>query len=86
MWIKVAIVITFIALVASLISGFVFLMNDENQSRRLWNSLSVRLTLASLLIALLIYGIYSGQLRSHAPWDARHNLASPATIQPQPAN
>lgn len=71
MWIKVAIVIVFIALVASLITGFVFLLKDESQSRRLWNSLAVRLGLASLLIGLLIYGVFTGQLGSKAPWDAR---------------
>ena len=71
MWIKVAIVLVFIALVASLIAGFVFLLNDESQSRRLWNSLAVRLGLAGMLIALLIYGVYTGQLGSKAPWDAR---------------
>jgi ABC-type tungstate transport system substrate-binding protein len=67
MWIKVAIVITFLALVASLITGFTFLMSEENKSRQLWNSLAVRLALASLLIGLLIYGIYTGQLKSNAP-------------------
>jgi ABC-type tungstate transport system substrate-binding protein len=72
MWIKIAILLVFIALVASLVTGFVFLIKDEDQSRRLWNSLSVRLGLASLLIGLLIYGVYTGQLGSNAPWDARH--------------
>jgi hypothetical protein len=81
MWIKVAIVITFLALVASLISGFTFLMSEENKSRQLWNSLSVRLALASLLIGLLIYGIYTGQLKSNAPMFTSP-LPSQTTIQP----
>lgn len=69
MWLKLAILLVFFALVASLFIGFIFLIKDNNKSRRLWNSLSVRLSLAGILIALLIYGIYTGQLSSHAPWD-----------------
>lgn len=79
MWIKITIVLVFIALVASLATGFIFLLKDENQSRRLWNSLSVRLTLATVLMGLLMYGVYTGQLGSNAPWDAR---LSPMISQP----
>jgi p-aminobenzoyl-glutamate transporter AbgT len=81
MWIKVAIVITFLALVASLITGFTFLMSEENKSRQLWNSLAIRLMLASLLIGLLIYGIYTGQLKSNAPMFTSP-LPSQMPIQP----
>jgi p-aminobenzoyl-glutamate transporter AbgT len=81
MWIKVAIVITFLALVVSLITGFTFLMSEENKSRQLWNSLLVRLILASLLIGLLIYGIYTGQLKSNAPMFTSP-LPSQMTTQP----
>lgn len=80
MWIKIAIVLVFIALVASLLTGFVFLLKDESQTRRLWNSLAVRLALASLLIGLLIYGVYTGELGSRAPWDIKRAapVSSPA--------
>lgn len=72
MWLKVVIVVLFLALVASLFSGFVFLMKDKGTGFRTWNSLTVRLCLAVLLMGFLIYGIYTGQLGSNAPWDAQH--------------
>lgn len=75
MWIKVVIVLLFIALVVSLFSGYVFLLKDKGSTFRTWNSLSVRLVLAALLMGFLIYGVYTGQLGSNAPWDAA--LAAP---------
>jgi hypothetical protein len=79
MWIKVIIVLLFVALVVSLFSGYVFLLKDKGSSNRTWSSLSVRLVLAALLMGFLIYGVYTGQLGSNAPWDAR--LAKP-TAEP----
>ena len=84
MWLKVVIVILFIALVISLFTGFAFLIKDrtaDTQSNRTWNALSVRLILATLLIGFLFYGVYTGQLGSNAPWDARYEkeLSPPAT-------
>ncbi len=76
MWLKVIIVLLFIALLVSLFSGYVFLLKDKGTTHRTWNSLGVRLVLAVLLMGFLIYGVYTGQLGSKAPWDAR--LASPA--------
>ncbi len=75
MWIKVIIVLLFIALVASLFSSYIFLLKDKGSTFRTWNSLSVRLILAALLMGFLIYGVYTGQLGSKAPWDA--HLATP---------
>lgn len=72
MWIKVVIVFLFIALLASLVSGYVFLMKDRGATRRTWHSLSVRLILAALLMGFLIFGVVTGRLGSNAPWDARH--------------
>lgn len=80
MWIKVVIVLLFIALVVSLFSGYIFLLKDKGTTRRTWNSLSVRLILAALLMGFLIYGVYTGQLGSKAPWDAE--LANP-TAEPK---
>jgi hypothetical protein len=75
MWLKVIIVVLFVALVASLFTGLVFLFKDreqEGKSHRLWNALTVRLTLTALLVGFLMYGVFTGQLGSNAPWDARH--------------
>lgn len=70
MWIKVVIIVLFVALVFSLGSGYLFLMKDRGGSRRTWHSLSFRLALATLLMGFLIYGVVSGKLGSKAPWDA----------------
>ena len=65
---KAAIVILLLATVASLLSGLFFLVKDEVQGTRLVNTLTVRVSLTGLTVALLIWGFYSGQLVSHAPW------------------
>lgn len=81
MWLKVVIVLLFIALVVSLFSGYIFLLKDKGTTKRTWNSLGVRLILAVLMMGFLIYGVYTGRLGSKAPWDAR--LASPANTSQQ---
>ena len=69
---KAAIVILMLALVASLGSGFYFLMLDQGdkEKRRTFHSLGVRITIAAALMALIIYGVASGQLGHLNPWDA----------------
>ena len=65
---KAAIVILLLATVASLFSGLFFLVKDEGQGTRLVNALTLRVTLTGPTVALLVWGFYSGQLVSHAPW------------------
>ena len=75
MWLKVVIVFLFIALSISLFTGLGFLMKNQGrdqESRAVWYSLTVRLVLAGLLMGFIIYGVYTGQLGSNAPWDARY--------------
>ncbi len=72
MWLKVVIVVLFIALCISLFSGLFFLIKDQGKTMRTVNSLGVRLAIAAAMMGLLIYGFYSGELGSKAPWDQRH--------------
>lgn len=67
---KVIIVILFIAVVASLTSGVVFLLKDMNvsDSRRTAYTLGIRVALATALMSVIAYGIHSGQLSNKAPW------------------
>ncbi len=67
-----AIVLLMLALVASLGSGFYFLMLDQGNKdkRRTFHSLGVRVCIAATLMALIIYGVASGQLGHKNPWDA----------------
>ena len=68
---KVAIVLLMIALIASLGSGFYFLMMDQGDKtkRRTFHSLGTRLALAIALVALIVYGVATGQLGHSTPWD-----------------
>jgi hypothetical protein len=60
-----------LALLASLGSGFYFLMIDQGNKtkRRTMHSLGVRLGLAICLAAVIVYGIATGQLGHKNPWD-----------------
>ena len=68
---KVAIVLLLLALIASLGSGFYYLLVDQGDKtkRRLLHSLGVRLALTVSLIAIVIYGVATGQLGHRNPWD-----------------
>ena len=70
MWLKIAIVLLFIGILISLSSGLMFLMKDVNDpKKRLLSSLRTRVILASIMMVLIAYGFYSGQLSNKAPWD-----------------
>lgn len=65
---KAAIVLMLLATIASLFSGLVFLVKDDDQSTRLLKALTVRVVLAALTVGLVAWGFVSGQLVSHAPF------------------
>ena len=72
MELKIIIVVLFIALLISLTSGLVFLLKDiESPSKRTLYAMGTRITLASLLMGTIFYGLYTGQLGSGAPWDKK---------------
>ncbi|WP_372747310.1 DUF2909 domain-containing protein [Litorivivens sp.] len=74
MGLKIAIVILFVGVVISLFTGLTFLVKDQGDSKkRQWYALGVRVVLAGSLLALIAYGIQTGQLQFGAPWD-RHKL------------
>ena len=77
---KVLIVILLLALVASLGSGFYYLMLDQGDKnkRRTFHSLGVRLTLAAALMGVIIYGVATGQLGNRNPCDAGPRPAATA--------
>jgi hypothetical protein len=70
MWLKVIIVILFVAVLISLSSAFVFLLKDQGSaSKRTLYALGIRITLAALLLISIFYGFNTGKLGSSAPWD-----------------
>lgn len=73
MWLKIIIVVLFIAVLASLSSGLVFLLKDMGSpSKRTLYALGVRITLAALLIFAIWYGYYADILSNTAPWAGRY--------------
>ncbi|WP_081948798.1 DUF2909 family protein [Litchfieldella xinjiangensis] len=59
---KALIAVVFLAMVTSLAAGAGFLLRDQSRSRRVLTSLKARVALATLLLALLLYGFYIGDL------------------------
>jgi hypothetical protein len=87
MLLKVIIIILFIGVIASLFGGLNFLVKDMgNANKRVLYALGIRIGLAALLIACVIYGTYSGQLNSKAPWDRQLHPEHVAPYQPTPKN
>ncbi len=87
MYLKIIIVILLVGVIASLLSGLVFLFRDSDrpESRRTLHALGVRITLAAALLATIFYGFYTGQLSmgSNAPWHG-HQQAREAAPEPIP--
>ncbi|HZX18338.1 MAG TPA: twin transmembrane helix small protein [Pseudomonas sp.] len=65
---KAAIILLLLATLVSLFSGLFFLVKDESQTSRVVNSLTVRVILTALTVALIAWGFYSGQLVSQVTW------------------
>ena len=65
---KAAIILLLLATLVSLFSGLFFLVRDEGRGSRLVNALTLRVILASVTLALIAWGFYSGQLVSHVTW------------------
>lgn len=68
---KIIIVIIFVLMVASLFGGLGALIKDKGEGEKQNQLLGIRAALALSLMAVLLYGIFSGKLGSNAPWDAR---------------
>ncbi len=82
---KFIIVLLFIGIIVSLSSALVFLMKDVGNTRkRTLYALGVRIFLAVALVATIIWGIYSGQLGSKAPWDKQLHPERVLSPTPKP--
>ena len=62
---KALIVIIFLAIVVSLGFGAFALVNDDGKSKRLVNSLTVRIVLSVMLFVLLIVAYLTGNIQPH---------------------
>jgi uncharacterized protein YneF (UPF0154 family) len=70
--IKILIIVLFLLALAGLACGFLFLLKDPKDSTRLLTSLKFRVGFCLLLILVLVYGFWSGELISNAPWQDIH--------------
>ncbi len=59
---KTLIIVMMIAVVISLFSGLVFLVVDKGKTRRVVNTLAVRVALSLLLLALIAIALWHGDL------------------------
>jgi hypothetical protein len=86
MLLKFLIVVLLLALLASLATGFYFLMTDQGDTtkRRLFHSLGVRISIAITLMLLIVYGVSSGKLHSKAPWEQPRGGEAAAGSEPAP--
>ncbi len=70
MLLKLIVFILLIAMLASLFTGFWFVVKDKgNERKRVLYALFIRISLATALVGTIAYGIGTGQLGSQAPWD-----------------
>ncbi|HDZ08687.1 DUF2909 domain-containing protein [Pseudohongiella sp.] len=65
---RVIIILLLVAIVVSLVAGYVFFYKDQGRSKRVMYALGVRVTLAVILMICVFYGISTGQLSFGAPW------------------
>lgn len=70
--IKIVILIVLLLALISLGSGFFFLLKDGTKSTRLLTSLKYRIGLTILLIILVTYGFWTGQIVTDSPWADIH--------------
>ena len=68
---KTAMFIVLTLILLSLGSSLFFLLKDQGttESKRTVYGLGVRVSLGILLIILITYGLYTGQLGNSVPWD-----------------
>ena len=68
MWLKPLITVVIILIFLSLFSSLFFLFKDQGQGKRYVYSLGFRVSLAALLLILVSYGLYTGELGNTVPW------------------
>jgi hypothetical protein len=59
---KILLVVLLGLVLLSLFSGLFFMYKDKGKSRRVVNALTIRIGLSMLIIAIVIFGYFSGML------------------------
>jgi hypothetical protein len=70
MVLKTVIIILVVLVIISLFSSLVFLFIDKGdpKKKRIMYGLGFRVTLGAIILILITYGIFTGQLGNNAPW------------------
>ena len=68
MWLKPLITVVIILIFLSLFSSLFFLFKDQGRGKRSVYSLGFRVSLDALLLILVSYGLYTGELGNTVPW------------------
>ncbi len=63
----------FFTALASLAAGLYFLLRDQQDSTRLLTSLKFRIVICVLLVVVIVYGFWSGNLTNQSPWGQIHS-------------
>lgn len=65
---KVILILLIIAMLVSLSGALTSLFKDQPDSKRLVTLLTIRVSLAALIIVVLVVGFVTGELSQQAPW------------------
>ena len=65
---RALVIVLFLAIVVALFSSLWSLMRNPSGGHATVNRLAWRVILSVALVLLLIYGFYTGQIHSQAPW------------------
>ncbi|KEQ16632.1 twin transmembrane helix small protein [Endozoicomonas numazuensis] len=68
MWLKIIIVLLFLAVLFCLGRGLYFLLKGEGSSSKLANSLTARVGLTALIMLIIVAAWLFGDIHSNAPW------------------
>lgn len=80
MLIKIFTIAVLVAIVASLLSGMVFMIRDKGQSTRTVKALTMRIALSVSLFGLLMLAVATGHLKPHGIYPANHPVNSNTQI------
>ena len=83
---KAIIIILLLAILASLAMGLFFMVNDDNESRRMVTSLSFRVALSILLFVTLFVGYALGLIKPHGIFPVQTEKAPPTAAPPEEPN
>lgn len=72
MWFKIILIVLIIAMLVSLSGALASLFNKKSGSKRTVNLLTIRVTLACLILLVLTIGLITGELSPSAPWSGRY--------------